>query len=50
MALPLSRARTEARAKNIDFASHADLAGLIGYETVESDTIGTKGDRLYVDE
>jgi hypothetical protein len=34
----------------IDIGSQADLASLIGYDTIESDAIGTKGDRLYFDE
>ena len=34
----------------IDIASHADLASLIGYDTIESDAVGTAGDRLYFDE
>jgi hypothetical protein len=34
----------------IDIRGHADLAGLIGYDTIESDTVGTAGDRLYFDE
>ena len=36
--------------KSIDIHSHADLAGLIGYDTIESDAVGTAGDRLYFDE
>jgi len=34
----------------IDISSHADLAKLIGYDTIESDAVGTAGDRLYFDE
>ena len=34
----------------IDIVSHADLASLIGYDTIESDAVGTAGDRLYFDE
>jgi hypothetical protein len=34
----------------IDIGSHADLASLIGYDTIESDAVGTAGDRLYFDE
>lgn len=34
----------------IDIGSHAELASLIGYDTIESDAIGTGGDRLYFDE
>jgi hypothetical protein len=33
-----------------DVSSHADLAKLIGYDTIESDAVGTAGDRLYFDE
>jgi len=36
--------------ETIDLNSHAELAGLIGYDTIESDAIGTAGDRLYFDE
>ena len=36
--------------ESIDITSHADLASLIGYDTIESDAVGTKGDRLYFDE
>jgi len=36
--------------ESIDINSHADLAGLIGYDTLESDAVGTAGDRLYFDE
>jgi len=34
----------------IDLHSHADLAGLIGYDTIESDAVGAAGDRLFFDE
>jgi hypothetical protein len=34
----------------IDIGSHADLASLIGYDTIESDAVGIAGDRLYFDE
>jgi hypothetical protein len=34
----------------VDITSHADLASLIGYDTIESDAVGTTGDRLYFDE
>jgi hypothetical protein len=34
----------------VDIGSHADLASLIGYDTIESDAVGTAGDRLYFDE
>jgi hypothetical protein len=36
--------------ESIDINSHTDLAGLIGYDTLESDAVGTAGDRLYFDE
>ena len=36
--------------ESIDINSHADLAGLIGYDTLESDAVSTAGDRLYFDE
>jgi hypothetical protein len=34
----------------IDIGSHAELAKLIGYDTIDSDAVGTAGDRLYFDE
>jgi hypothetical protein len=34
----------------IDVADHAAIAKQIGYDTIESDTVGTAGDRLYFDE
>jgi len=34
----------------IDVADHATIAKLIGYDTIESDTVGTAGDRLFFDE
>jgi len=34
----------------IDIGSQAELASLIGYDTIESDAVGTAGDRLYFDE
>jgi len=36
--------------ESVDIGSHADLASLIGYDTIESDAVGTAGDRLYFDE
>ena len=36
--------------ESVDIGSHADLASLIGYDTIESDAVGTTGDRLYFDE
>jgi len=34
----------------IDIADRAAIAKLIGYDTIESDAVGTAGDRLYFDE
>ena len=34
----------------IDISGRDDLVKLIGYETLESDAVGTTGDRLYFDE
>lgn len=34
----------------IDVADHAAIARLIGYDTIESDSVGSAGDRLYFDE
>jgi hypothetical protein len=34
----------------VDVASVDDIKRLIGFETVESDAIGTQGDRLFFDE
>lgn len=34
----------------VEVASLDDIKSLIGYDTLESDAIGTKGDRLYFDE
>ena len=34
----------------IDIGSQAELASLIGYDTIESDAVGSAGDRLYFDE
>jgi hypothetical protein len=34
----------------IDISGHDDLVKLIGYDTLESDAVGTAGDRLYFDE
>jgi len=36
--------------ESIDIDSHAEVASLIGYDTIESDAVGTAGDRLYFDE
>lgn len=34
----------------IDIGSRADIARLVGYDTLESDAVGTDGDRLFFDE
>lgn len=34
----------------IDFGDRDDLVRLIGFDTLESDAVGTAGDRLYFDE
>jgi len=34
----------------VDIGSQAELASLIGYDTIESDAVGSAGDRLYFDE
>lgn len=34
----------------IEFGDRNDLARLIGFDTLESDAVGTTGDRLYFDE
>lgn len=34
----------------MDVKDHADIARLIGYDTIESDAVGTAGDRLFFDE
>jgi hypothetical protein len=34
----------------IDVGSQAELASLIGYDTIESDAVGIAGDRLFFDE
>jgi hypothetical protein len=34
----------------IDISSRDDLVRLIGYDTLESDAVGSTGDRLYFDE
>jgi hypothetical protein len=36
--------------ETIDLDSHADIARLVGYDTLESDAVGTAADRLYFDE
>jgi hypothetical protein len=34
----------------IDIKSREDIVKLIGYDTIESDAVGTAGDRLFFDE
>jgi hypothetical protein len=34
----------------VDIEGRDDIARLVGYDTLESDTIGTAGDRLFFDE
>jgi hypothetical protein len=34
----------------IDIGGRDDIARLIGFDTIESDAVGTDGDRLYFDE
>lgn len=34
----------------IDIADHDDIAKIIGFDTIESDAIGTGSDRLFFDE
>lgn len=34
----------------IDITDHADIARLIGYDTIESDAVGSADDRLFFDE
>jgi hypothetical protein len=34
----------------IDISGHDDIVRLIGYDTLESDAVGTAGDRLFFDE
>jgi len=36
--------------ESIGIDSHADIVRLVGYDTLESDAVGTAGDRLYFDE
>ncbi len=36
--------------ETVDIGSQAELASLIGYDTIESDAVGAAGDRLYFDE
>jgi len=34
----------------VDIESREDISRLIGFDTIESDAVGTAGDRLYFDE
>lgn len=34
----------------IEIAGHEDIVRLIGFDTIESDAVGTAGDRLFFDE
>jgi hypothetical protein len=36
--------------ETVDIASLDDVRTVVGYDTLESDAIGTQGDRLYFDE
>jgi len=36
--------------REIEVSSLDDIKALIGFDTIESDTIGSEGDRLYFDE
>jgi hypothetical protein len=36
--------------KETEITSQNDIVKLIGYDTIESDAVGDKGDRLYFDE
>jgi hypothetical protein len=36
--------------ETVDLASLDDIRAVVGYDTLESDAIGTQGDRLYFDE
>jgi hypothetical protein len=36
--------------ETVDVASLEDVKAIVGYDTLESDAIGTLGDRLYFDE
>ena len=40
----------KAAIEEIDVANLADIVEQIGFDTIESDAIGTDGDRLYFDE
>ena len=36
--------------ETVDLAALDDIRAVVGYDTLESDAIGTQGDRLYFDE
>jgi len=36
--------------ESVDIEGRDDIARLVGYDTLESDAIGTAGDRLFFDE
>lgn len=36
--------------EEVDITGLDDISGLVGFDTIESDAIGTQGDRLYFDE
>lgn len=36
--------------ETVEITDHADIARIIGYDTIISDDIGPQGDRLYFDE
>lgn len=36
--------------ETVDLDSYADIARLVGYDTLDSDAVGTAGDRLFFDE
>lgn len=36
--------------EEVDITGLGDISGLVGFDTIESDAVGTEGDRLYFDE
>jgi len=36
--------------EEVDITGLGDISGLVGFDTIESDAVGTQGDRLYFDE
>jgi hypothetical protein len=36
--------------ESVDIIDRSDIVRLVGYDTLESDAVGTAGDRLYFDE